>query len=301
MSLILSGTDGLSDVDGTAATPAIRGTDANTGIFFPAADTIAFAEGGAECARFDTSGNLVVGATATRGTYKLDIRSDTSIALGSNATYYGTIGYSAGTGLMSLAAESGGGINFLSGATERARIDSSGNWLVGTASASGAGASSGLQVINFNGAAGNGLYMSDTRTSAGNDNAVIFGRGATYVGKIETSLTTTSYISASDYRLKNVTGNLTGYKERLMSLQPKQGTWIVDGSEFRGFLAHDFAGLYPKSVSGEKDAVDANGKPMMQGMQASSSEVMADLVALIQEQQALITQLTARITALESA
>ena len=46
MSLILSGTDGLSDVDGSAATPAIRGTDANTGIFFPAADTIAFSTSG---------------------------------------------------------------------------------------------------------------------------------------------------------------------------------------------------------------------------------------------------------------
>ena len=63
MSLILSGTDGLSDVDGTAATPAIRGTDANTGIFFPAADTIAFAEGGAEVARFDSSGNFGLGGT----------------------------------------------------------------------------------------------------------------------------------------------------------------------------------------------------------------------------------------------
>jgi len=58
MSLILSGTDGLSDVDGTAATPAIRGTDANTGIFFPAADTIAFSEGGVEAARINSSGQL---------------------------------------------------------------------------------------------------------------------------------------------------------------------------------------------------------------------------------------------------
>jgi hypothetical protein len=63
MSLILSGTDGLSDVDGSAATPAIRGTDANTGIFFPAADTIAFAEGGAEVARFDSAGNFGLGTT----------------------------------------------------------------------------------------------------------------------------------------------------------------------------------------------------------------------------------------------
>ena len=58
MTLILSGTNGLSDVDGSAATPAIRGTDANTGIFFPAADTIAFSEGGVEAMRLDSSANL---------------------------------------------------------------------------------------------------------------------------------------------------------------------------------------------------------------------------------------------------
>jgi hypothetical protein len=58
MSLILDGSNGLSDVDGSAATPAIRGTDTNTGIFFPAADTIAFSEGGTEVARFNSSGNL---------------------------------------------------------------------------------------------------------------------------------------------------------------------------------------------------------------------------------------------------
>jgi hypothetical protein len=64
MSLILDGSNGLSDVDGTAATPAIRGTDANTGIFFPAADTIAFSEGGVESGRFDSSGNLLIGTTS---------------------------------------------------------------------------------------------------------------------------------------------------------------------------------------------------------------------------------------------
>jgi hypothetical protein len=63
MSLILSGTDGLSDVDGSAATPAIRGTDANTGIFFPAADTIAFAEGGVESMRIDANGTVGIGVT----------------------------------------------------------------------------------------------------------------------------------------------------------------------------------------------------------------------------------------------
>jgi hypothetical protein len=49
---------------GTAAAPAITTTgDTNTGIFFPAADTIAFSEGGAESMRIDSSGNVLVGQT----------------------------------------------------------------------------------------------------------------------------------------------------------------------------------------------------------------------------------------------
>jgi hypothetical protein len=49
---------------GTAAAPAITTSgDTNTGIFFPAADTIAFAEGGVEAARLDSSGNLGLGVT----------------------------------------------------------------------------------------------------------------------------------------------------------------------------------------------------------------------------------------------
>jgi len=49
---------------GTAALPAITTTgDTNTGIFFPAADTIAFSEGGAEAMRIDSSGNLGLGVT----------------------------------------------------------------------------------------------------------------------------------------------------------------------------------------------------------------------------------------------
>jgi hypothetical protein len=49
---------------GSASAPAITTTgDTNTGIFFPAADTIAFAEGGAERMRLDASGNLGLGVT----------------------------------------------------------------------------------------------------------------------------------------------------------------------------------------------------------------------------------------------
>jgi hypothetical protein len=110
MTLILSGTDGLSDVDGSAATPAIRGTDANTGIFFPAADTIAFSEGGVESMRIDASGNVGIGVTPSAwGSSKgLQVGTLTSLAdisgisvFGCNYYYNGTNNIAIGTSAAS--------------------------------------------------------------------------------------------------------------------------------------------------------------------------------------------------------
>ena len=64
----LSSTDPLVFPAGTVSLPAITTTgDTNTGIFFPAADTIGFAEGGAEAMRIDLNGNVLVGTTTASG------------------------------------------------------------------------------------------------------------------------------------------------------------------------------------------------------------------------------------------
>ena len=142
MTLILSGTDGLSDVDGSAATPAIRGTDANTGIFFPAADTIAFSEGGVEAMRIDSSGNVGIGVTPTTtldvkaalGRIKLTSSTGTNNALvlfnntGGNA-YVGldtSVGSLTAAYALNLYHEGAYPITFSTNTAERMRIDSNG-------------------------------------------------------------------------------------------------------------------------------------------------------------------------------
>ena len=150
MTLLLSGTDGLSDVDGSAATPAIRGTDANTGIFFPAADTIAFAEGGVESARFDSSGNLGIGNSSP--SQRLDVTGNIKFGNTTAAPTFYLNNTSSGSWKSELLFQNSGSSKWAMGVdinangnnnfywydtvanAERMRIDASGNLLIGSTS-----------------------------------------------------------------------------------------------------------------------------------------------------------------------
>lgn len=67
MSVVIDGTTGISGNNGSASTPAIQGEDTNTGVFFPAADTVAVATGGTERMRVSSAGQLGI-AGANYGT-----------------------------------------------------------------------------------------------------------------------------------------------------------------------------------------------------------------------------------------
>jgi hypothetical protein len=151
MPITLNGNTGIVGPDGSAGTPAIQGSDSNTGMFFPAADTIAFAEGGAEVARFDSSGNFGIG-TSSPGGFKLNVAGSAAISGNVTLADYANIGATNNNAGISLtggsATNNGGqinlrggsfsgntsGIEFITAGTERARIDSVGNILFGASS-----------------------------------------------------------------------------------------------------------------------------------------------------------------------
>jgi hypothetical protein len=132
---------------------------------------------------------------------------------------------------------------------ERARLTSDGNFLVGTTSATGSGASSGKQLIQFNGAAENALYVDDTRTAAGTDTAIIFGRGATITGSITTTLTTTAYVTSSDERLKENITDADDAGDKIDAIKVRQYDWKVDGShQDYGMVAQELMTVAPEAV-----------------------------------------------------
>ena len=120
----------------------------------------------------------------------------------------------------------------------------------------------------------------------------------TAVGYISIGSSSTTYATSSDYRLKENVAPMTGALATVSLLKPVTYKWKLDGKDGQGFIAHELQEVVPECVTGEKDAVDADGNPEYQGV--DTSFLVATLTAAIQEQQTIINDLKSRIEALEA-
>ena len=80
MPVTINGTTGIAGPDGSASTPAVQGTDSNTGLFFPAADTVAITTGGTQRVTVDSSGNVGIGGAAATGC-TLDVQGTSALKM----------------------------------------------------------------------------------------------------------------------------------------------------------------------------------------------------------------------------
>jgi hypothetical protein len=245
---------------GSAANPSLTFLgDTNTGIFSPAADTIAFAEGGTEVARFDSSGQLGIGTSSP--STRLDVAGNVR---SSSGTAYATMGVAGGAAYLQSFDTSITNIplTFFVGSTERMRIDSSGNLLVGnTVTVQGSRAeftSTSLTpslLARSAVAADAGQWTAQfQKTTTTNTTSQIFIRflindGATPSGFITANgANAATFTSSSDERLKENIVDLPSQLSNIMSLRPVEFDY-KDGSGHQiGFIAQEMQTVYPDCV-----------------------------------------------------
>ena len=256
------------------------------------AGTIQIQTGSTPTTAITIDGSQNVGIGTTSPAKKLDVAGDFKIGTGTaaivtfNGSSYGQIVSSPSLYYDADAQYFRTG----SGNAERMRIDSSGNLLVGKTGSAEAGVglvfgASGFARFTVSGTAA--ATMAQFNNNSG-----------TTVGRIETSGSSTSYITSSDYRLKEGVTPMQGALAKVSALNPVTYKWKSDGSYGEGFIAHELAEVAPNCVYGKKDAVDEEGNPVYQGI--DTSFLVATLTAAIQEQQTMIEELKTKVAALEA-
>jgi len=191
-----------------------------------------------------------------------------------NSSIPGQFTYNFNTSTMNLF--SSGSTTFTTNASGTAMtLDISGNLLVGQTSSTGG---SRLNVTQLT----QGTVMALTGGSTGALTQIYFVNPNGGVGSITTSGSATAYNTSSDRRLKTNIVDLTNSGTIIDSLKPRAFTWISDNSADAGFIADEIQTVLPKAVTGQPNAVDAEGKPVYQMIDASQPELIAYLVAEVQ-------------------
>jgi len=292
------------------------GSNAGEIFYYHVSDYMAFNTAGTERMRIDSSGRLGLKTSANASFDQ--VAGANLFVLGSGAGDQGMTIYSgnSGTGNIMFAdgtttstqyegylqyVHSDNRLLFGTNHATRMTIDSSGSLLIGQttgtiynqSSVTGitAGGSGSLQVT---GSASTVLFLN--RLSTGQMVGIYKDGGQ--VGSISITASSTAYNTSSDYRLKTDAQPMTGASARVQALNPVNFEWIADGTRVDGFLAHEAQAVVPEAVTGEKDAVDADGNPEYQGI--DQSKLVPLLTAALQEALDEITDLKARVATLEA-
>lgn len=305
---------GLFRVDASAVSvySAINGT----GTYLP----LTLYTGGSERLRIDTSGNVGIGtSSAADSSSRLTVSGTSTVLLDASGSLLrfnktaGTdtgwlsnrsYGWHNGNGLA-LSTQTADDLKFGTNSTERMRIDSSGNLLVGTTSA-GAMITAKTQTafgsaLATLGTTGDTSFQAILVTKFDNNtttsqNFIQFqvNNGGANCGKITANgANTAAFTSTSDARLKENIVDLPAQLENICALRPVEFDYIESegGGHQIGFIAQEIQTVYPDVVNEQE-----NGFLSVTGF----SKTEARLIKAIQDQQALITNLTNRLTALEA-
>jgi hypothetical protein len=323
---------------GTSAAPSITFTgDTNTGIFSPAADTIAFAEGGVEAMRIDSSGNLGLGVTPsnTSSSYRaIQIKSlnATTILTSDYSSQYATNAYWDGSAwqrggndyapvlynqfngahTFSTAAAAGTTITF----TQAMKLDASGNLLVGTTSntysaakglISGGAGGGGTPVFSFENTDGGGdgspllgLYQTSSTTTS-SARFIQFYASVTVTpmgGIVGNGASNVQFASISDVREKTNIQQISGSLEKVVALRPVEFDWIKNGEHCpAGFVAQDVEQVFPEFVI---ENFAQEGQEPRKGLTGGmTGGIVAHLVKAIQELKAELDTVKAELATLK--
>jgi len=175
------------------------------------------------------------------------------------------------------------------------------------------GSSAGIVTVSFDGSPDNGIYLRNTDNGSADQNLMVFDRNGSNTGEIVQSNSGTSYVTSSDYRLKENVVTDWDATTRLKQLKPSRFNFIIDADKtVDGFLAHEVQAIVPEAITGTKDAMTdivlyvegdilPEGKSVGDVKKASAPNYQGiDQSKLVPLLVKTIQELEARITALEA-